>query len=128
MIPAFHDYHLEPKITKSGTTCNCFLMLSSKRRFSNPAYQNSGSNSNWYWTNLKKAIFWFTLTGSLFNMYPSTSKSKVIYPKYFKDYCTRNIITLGLYACIIPVLKTICLLLRAVCNQEWGYYQGPCCR
>ena len=27
----------------------CFLMLSSKRRFSNPAFQNSGSNPNWFW-------------------------------------------------------------------------------
>ena len=27
----------------------CLLMLNSKRRFSNPAFQNASSNPNWYW-------------------------------------------------------------------------------
>ena len=49
----------------------CFLMLSSKRRVSNLAFQKSSSKPNWYFKSKKihfkpkKAIFWVTLTGSI---------------------------------------------------------------
>ena len=35
----------------------CFFKISSKRRFSNQAFLNSGSKLSWYWSNLKKTHF-----------------------------------------------------------------------
>ena len=51
----------------------CFLILSSKRRFLNPSFQNWGSNPNWYGKHPKnpkpkKAISWFNLTWPLWGV------------------------------------------------------------
>ena len=60
----------------------CFLMLCSKRRFSNPAIQNSGSNQNWYRTNLKNAIFWYTLTVPVSCQFVKSAITNFIHPSF----------------------------------------------
>ena len=52
MIPIFHDYSLEPKITK----CGDLLYLVSNFYALNYRFQNWKKSI----VNLKKAIFWFT--------------------------------------------------------------------